>query len=85
MGMGRISVGGPGSCMVYSFCTKSSCTFDPITVVALTLQGNPHDQGLSVFLMSLRAQRGNLVAVATMVPRHMLNLNEIATSLRSSQ
>ena len=42
-------------------------------------------QGLSVFLMSLRAQRGNLVAVAMMVPRHVLNLNEIATSLRSSQ
>ena len=39
-------------------------------------------QGLSVFLMSLRAQRGNLVAVAMMVPRHVLNLNEIAT-LRS--
>ena len=36
-------------------------------------------QGLSVFLMSLRAQRGNLVAVAMMVPRHVLNLNEIAT------
>ena len=43
------------------------------------------EQGLSVFLMSLRAQRGNLVAVAMMVPRHVLNLNEIATSLRSSQ
>ena len=43
------------------------------------------NQGLSVFLMSLRAQRGNLVAVAMMVPRHVLNLNEIATSLRSSQ
>ena len=42
-------------------------------------------QDLSVFLMSLRAQRGNLVAVAMMVPRHVLNLNEIATSLRSSQ
>ena len=28
---------------------------------------------------------GNLVAVAMMVPRHVLNLNEIATSLRSSQ
>ena len=42
-------------------------------------------QGLSVFLMSLRAQRGNLVAVAMIVPRHVLNLNEIATSLRSSQ
>ena len=42
-------------------------------------------KGLSVFLMSLRAQRGNLVAVAMMVPRHVLNLNEIATSLRSSQ
>ena len=42
-------------------------------------------QGLSVFLMSLRAQRGNLVAVAMMVPRHVLNLNEIDTSLRSSQ
>jgi hypothetical protein len=29
--------------------------------------------------MPLRAQRGNLVAVAMMVPRHVLNLNEIAT------
>ena len=46
--------------------------------------GSRQYQGLSVFLMSLRAQRGNLVAVAMMVPRHVLNLNEIATSLRSS-
>ena len=35
--------------------------------------------GLSIFLMSLRAQRGNLVAVAMMVPRSVLNLHEIAT------
>ena len=47
--------------------------------------GTREGQGLSVFLMSLRAQRGDLVAVAMMVPRHVLNLNEIATSLRSSQ
>ena len=40
--------------------------------------------------LSLRAQRGNLVAVAMvavaiMVRRRVLNLNEIATSRRSSQ
>ena len=48
-----------------------------MTVFVNTSQ--PIHQGLSVFLMSLRAQRGNLVAVAMMVPRHVLNLNEIAT------
>ena len=42
-------------------------------------------QGLSVFLMSLRAQRGNLVAAAMVICRRVFNLNEIATSLRSSQ
>ena len=42
-------------------------------------------QGLSVFLMSLRAQRGNLVAVAMVICQRVFNLNEIATSLRSSQ
>ena len=42
-------------------------------------RASAREQGLSVFLMSLRAQRGNLVAVAMMVPRHVLNLNEIAT------
>ena len=63
-----------------------------LALPALLFAGNIHSntlrrrsQGLSVFLMSLRAQRGNLVAVAMMVPRHVLNLNEIATSLRSSQ
>ena len=35
--------------------------------------------------LSLRAQRGNLVAVAMVVCRRVFNLNEIATSLRSSQ
>ena len=36
------------------------------------------------FNLSLRAQRGNLVAAAMMVHRCVLNLNnEIATSLRS--
>jgi hypothetical protein len=33
----------------------------------------------------LRAQRGNLVGVAMVVCRRVFNLNEIATSLRSSQ
>ena len=37
------------------------------------------------FNLSLRAQRGNLVAVALVVCRRVFNLNEIATSLRSSQ
>ena len=37
------------------------------------------------FNMSLRAQRGNLVAVAMVVCQRVFNLNEIATSLRSSQ
>jgi hypothetical protein len=37
------------------------------------------------FNLSLRAQRGNLGAVAMMVRRRVLNLYEIATSLRSSQ
>ena len=36
-------------------------------------------QGLSVFLMSLRAQRGNLVAAAMVICRRVFNLNEIAT------
>jgi hypothetical protein len=35
--------------------------------------------------MSLRAQRGNLVVVATAVRQRVYNLIEIATSLRSSQ
>ena len=38
-----------------------------------------------VHTLSLRAQRGNLVAVAMMVRRRVFNLIEIATSLRSSQ
>ena len=43
-------------------------------------------QGHSVFpVLSLRAQRGNLVAVAMVICRRVFNLNEIATSLRSSQ
>ena len=37
------------------------------------------------FNLSLRAERGNLVAVAMVVPQRVFNLNEIATSLRSSQ
>ena len=35
--------------------------------------------------LSLRAQRGNLVAVATAVRRRVFTLIEIATSLSSSQ
>ena len=35
--------------------------------------------------LSLRAKRGNPVAVATAVPRRVFDLIEIATSLRSSQ
>ena len=46
-------------------------------------------QGLSVSSChcdpALDAGVGNLVVVAMMVPRHVLNLNEIDTSLRSSQ
>ena len=41
--------------------------------------------GVGVLGLSLRAQRGNLVAVAMVVCRRVFNLNEIATSLRSSQ
>ena len=37
------------------------------------------------FNLSLRAERGNLVAVAMVVPQRVFNVNEIATSLRSSQ
>ena len=40
-----------------------------------------HKPGLfpPVFLMSLRAQHGNLAAVATVVCRRVFRLNEIAT------
>ena len=41
--------------------------------------------GVGVLGLSLRAQRGNLVAVAMVVCRRVFNVNEIATSLRSSQ
>ena len=37
------------------------------------------------FNLPLRAQRGNLVAVVMVICRRVFNLNEIATSLRSSQ
>ena len=42
--------------------------------------------GASVFLMSLRAQRGNLVTYSEGVRAHRVGyFGEIATSLRSSQ
>ena len=37
--------------------------------------------GVGLCIVSLRAQRGNLVAVATAVRRRVFNLIEIATSL----
>ncbi len=41
--------------------------------------------GVGLCIVSLRAQGGNLVAVATAVRRRVFDRIEIATSLRSSQ
>ena len=71
--------------MSYSQSTPPNAEFRLVWRRQFVNNRDDFNQGLSVFLMSLRAQRGNLVAVAMMVPRHVLNLNEIATSLRSSQ
>ncbi len=47
---------------------------------SLTLLAMTGGQGHSVFpVLSLRAQRGNLVAVAMVISRRVFNLNEIAT------
>ena len=53
---------------------------------SLCLKMSGGSKGHLVFpVLSLRAQRGNLVAVAMVICRRVFNLNEIATSLRSSQ
>ena len=55
-------------------CNGIATWFDRFTMILRQAQDERGDGGLS-----LRAQRGNLVGVAMMVPRHVLNLIGIAT------